>query len=220
MSGGDAVLVHGEVQDEIYNWCRRGRLYPELEKDGLLHRVGLPGNRRRPADVLICKRTAFLENLPGQRGQLPARRGTKVALDIGVINPLGQGHWDATLNAPCTAATNYAAKKRAHERTDALCAEAGIIFEPLVFEAHGGVDLRAYAILHRIAEAVATAERADPVVRKSELLQKIGLIFVRAQSRSVSRRQAPGEAPARRSLKRTLGELVGLSQPAEVAPDG
>ena len=46
-AGGDFVLVHSEVLDETYAWCKRARLRPHLEKSGLLHDVGLPDGRRR-----------------------------------------------------------------------------------------------------------------------------------------------------------------------------
>ena len=58
----------------------------------------------------------------------------------------------------------------------------------MVFEAQGGVESRAAAILHRIAEAVATAEGLDSAGCKRAMLEKLAIIVARAHARAVRRR--------------------------------
>ena len=101
MAGGDTTTLHNEVRDEVFSWCQRGLLSPQLEKGGLLSQLGLPGGQRRPVDVLVCHQTGFLAGLPG--GDAGLRRG-KVALDFAIINALGQGHYDETAQRPLQAA--------------------------------------------------------------------------------------------------------------------
>ncbi len=206
-AGGDSTLVHNEVRDETYAWCQRARLRPKLEKTGLLHDMELPDGRRRPADVLVCQHVGFLHGLPGAPAPPDASR---VALDFAVINALGQNHHEETLDAPLTAAQNYNQRKRRHLRTGEKCAAAGIAFEPVVIEAQGGVEPRAAAIFHRIAEGVAVAEGRDAGECKRTLLQRIALIIARANARSVRRRGSQSLAPtaANRGLKRALAETI------------
>ena len=187
MAGGDTTTLHNEVRDEVFSWCRRGLLNPKLEKGGLLSQVSLPGGQRRPADVLVCHRAGFLSGLPG--GDSATRRG-KVALDIAVINALGQGHGNDTLAKPLQAAIAYSATKAVHLNTRAQCEQAGLSFEPMVFEAQGGVEPRAAAILHKISEAVTAAESAEASRIKSEMLQRLAIIIARGSARAVLRRRA------------------------------
>ena len=56
------------------------------------------------------------------------------------------------------AAVTYSKRKCDHARTKERCAEAGRTFETIIFENQAGVEPRAAAILHRIAEAVAEVE--------------------------------------------------------------
>ena len=212
-AGGDNTCEHNELRDEVYAWCQRARFRPELEKSGLLHDLELPGGRRRPADVLVCHRPALLHGLPGG----PAAEGTtKVALDLAVINALGQGQHQLTFEGQLRAAIAYSKTKREHLRTHEKCAENGIAFEPLVFEAQGGVEPRAAAILHRIAESVATVEGRDTAACKREFLQCLAVIVARNSSRAIRRRaamrpRADGNRRAERGIKRALEESAADS---------
>lgn len=215
MAGGDHDLLHNEVRDEVFSWCQRAGLRPELEKSGLLHGISLPEGRRRPADVLVCRTTHLLQELPGE----PApQEASKVALDFAVVNALGQGHHRETLSAPLTAAIAYGKRKRGHERTQIRCAEAGIAFEPVVVEMQGGVEPRAAAILHRIAEAVAEAEGLDQGSCKRTMLEQLALIVSRRTSKMIRRRVAKASAYGYkgRPLKRVIAE-ISLEQDGEFA---
>jgi hypothetical protein len=101
MAGGDHAMLRNEVRDEVFTWCRRGGLRPELEKAGLLREIHLPEGQRRPADILVCRVADFVEDLPGG----PAAQGaSNVALDFAIINAPGQGHLEKTTGGPLKAA--------------------------------------------------------------------------------------------------------------------
>ena len=198
MAGGDHTTRHNDIRDEVFHWCSRARLHPHLEKTGLLHHLGTPDVRRRPADVLICRRSGFLHDLPG--GNALVRNG-QVALDFAVINALGQGHLDRTLEGPLHAAIAYSQRKSSYKDTRAACAAENIAFEPIVFEAQGGVEPRGAAILHRIAEAVATVEGKDVVKIKSQMLQRLAVILARGCASAIRRRD----------VSRNVSSLTGPS---------
>ena len=208
MAGGDTTTLHNEVRDEVLRWCRRGLLDPKLEKGGLLERVSLPGGQRRPEDVLVCYRSGFLAGLPG--GDTGVPHG-KVALGFAVINTMGQGHLDETLQRPLQAAVSYSAHKASHLNTRAQCEQACMSFEPTVFEAQGGVEPRAAAIAHRIAEAVAAAEATEACTVKSQMLQRLAVIIARGSASAALRRraqraQASQRSPALQELARPMLE--------------
>ena len=138
-----------------------------------------------------------------------------VALDFAVTNALGQGHWDETLKGPLEAAKAYSRRKNRHARTEAACAEAGIIFEPIVLETQGGVEPRAAAILHRIAALAAGAEGLEVERAKADLLQRLAIIIARAGARAIQRRTVPApQTTSARTLKRTFGEIANLEAPS------
>ncbi len=214
MAGGHHDLLHNELRDEVHDWCRRASFRPKLEKVGLLEELTLPDARRRPADVLICHSAGFLKDLPGEAAPSGVSR---VALDFAVVNALGQGHHGRTLAEPLKAAAAYSKRKCMHERTQDKCAAAGIAFEPVVFELQGGVEPRAAAILHRIAETVAAAEDLDVAACKHAMLERLALILARRSSNMVRSRASKANArPRGQGLKRALAEL---SLPSVLEPE-
>jgi hypothetical protein len=212
MSGGDTTTLHNEVRDEVFQWCRRALLDPRLEKSGLLSELSLPGSRRRPADVLVCHRTGLFKGLPG--GDSAVRSG-KVALDFAIVNALGQGHFDDTAQKPLRAAVCYSMRKSLHLNTKALCEQAGISFEPMVFETQGGVEPRAAAILHRIAGAVAKVEAAELSTIKSQMLQNLAIIIARGAANMVNRRRAHRSAAVGRDAAKQVLARAALVEPTE-----
>ena len=71
--GGDVVVRHNAVRDDIYAFAQRARVNPRLEKAGLLSEPGVFLELRRPADVLIDE---------ALQGSGPAGPVSRVALDI------------------------------------------------------------------------------------------------------------------------------------------
>lgn len=112
MAGGDVVLRHNAVRDILYWFFTRGRLAPQLEKVGLLENDAILVNLRRPADVLANVRAQSSDQ----------RRLDRTAIDVKVINGMGQGHFEQSLLCGRTAAETYRADQLEHLDTHSLCA--------------------------------------------------------------------------------------------------
>jgi hypothetical protein len=162
-AGGDCTLEHNEVRDAFFDFSRRARLQPEREAPALLRGVSTVDGKRRPADVLVCGAAAFPRTLPdGSQG----RRHPRVAFDFAVINALGRGHWQETSHEPGSAAENYATKKCRHQDTARKCGEAGIWFQPLLFDAQGGMTKQTGVVIHQLAQALANAENSSLIAAR------------------------------------------------------
>ena len=139
-----------------------------------------------------------------------------MALDFAVVNALGLYHHSETFERPLGAAIAYSKRKQMHLQTRERCAQAGLAFEPVVFDAQGGVEPRAAAILHKIAEAVAVTEGRDMGSCKHEMLQRLAVIIAWTNSRAVRRRIAPRISAERsahiRGSKRVLDEMAQLGR--------
>ena len=73
--------------------------------------------------------------------------------------------------------------------TASKCEAAGVRFQPMVFEAQGGMTAEAGAVTHAIAGAVASAEGADQQKIRVEIFEKISLLIMRANARRIGRRR-------------------------------
>ena len=103
----------------------------------------------------------------------------RIALDFAVVNALGRGLWRETVGEPGAASNGYAAKKRWYRNTAQQCKDAGIRFQPMVFEAQGGMTKETAAVLHVLSHAVSQAENADPCKCKNDLFQRVAWALVR-----------------------------------------
>ena len=183
MSGGDVTTRHNAVRNTIFRYSGRGLLHPELEKMGILDEPGVLVDLRRPADVLIDG---------VGNGVAAAGRGTeRIALDVKVINALGQGHITDTLDGPLQAAAKYRDWACDHLRTRPRCAERGVRYEPVVFTVQGGCEAHAEALLSQIADAVGRAEGQHPAIIKKEMLEAISMSIMRSAAKAVLRRRRP-----------------------------
>ena len=181
MAGGDHVALHNSLRDLVFDYCQRAQVRPVLEAPGLLN------GQRRPADVLVRSATGLVPRLPD--GAQP-HNPPPLALDIAVVNALGDTHWDATRQAAGAACLAYAQRKRAHNRTAGLCEAAGVRYLPLVWEAQGGSTPETRAFVHRLCGAVAVVEGLDPGVVKSRFSDQVAVLLARASGRAIRRRQA------------------------------
>ena len=142
---------------------------------------------------------------------------TRVALNFAVINALGPSHWNETFQKSGSAAEAYANTKRRHLDTAAKCEAAGVRFQPMVFEAQGGMTSEAGAVLHAIAGAVAAAEAGDQVRIREEIFERISLLIMRSNARRIGRRRGNGEAAENMSVAaaaRAISEAQLLEDPA------
>ena len=181
MAGGDHVALHNSLRDLVFDYCQRAQVRPVLEAPGLLN------GQRRPADVLVRSATGLVPRLPD--GAQP-HNPPPLALDIAVVNALGDTHWDATRQAAGAACLAYAQRKRAHNRTAGLCEAAGVRYLPLVWEVQGGSTPETRAFVHRLCGAVAVVEGLDPGVVKSRFSEQVAVLLARASGRAIRRRQA------------------------------
>ena len=149
-AGGDILHRHNEIRDLIHSFCIRARLNPELEKAGLLEDENVMVDLRRPADVLVDN--------PSNRGR-NSRVWSKTALDVKVINGLGQSHLEASRGDGLAAAEIYRQEQIEHLRTGELCAAQDISYQPLVFTARGGCERHAEALISQIAKSIAQSAR-------------------------------------------------------------
>ena len=204
------LLRHNAVRDIVFEFARRGQLQPVLEKAGNLDEPGVLVSLRRPADVLVDSLSSGARQ---QQQQRPQEAPNQVALDIKVINALGQGHYEKTLNGPHAAAVAYRQHQQQHQNTGAQCAAVGICYEPLVFTAQGACEPHAEAILNQIVQAVADTEAAPKAHVKSELMEKISLSIARSVARAVARRAPPKPLGPPGSVFRILAECGGALEP-------
>lgn len=150
MAGGDAVALHNGLRDLLLDYCTRAQLRPQAEAPGILD------GHRRPADILIRRGAGLLPRLPdGSRPLLEP-----LALDVAVINALGESHWDETLRGSHEAVSTYAQHKRLHLQTESTCRQAGVTYYPLVWDIHGGSTPETRAWLHPCAGRALRRRRA------------------------------------------------------------
>ena len=185
MAGGDTVVEHNTVRDIVYDYCRRGCLRPDSEAPELLRNISAPDGRRRPADVLVCSSSCIARTLPD--GAHVA--GRKVALDFAVINSLGRTHWSATMQKSGSAEEAYAIRKCRHQQTEAKCRQANLEFQPIVMSSQGSMTPAMGAVLHGIADAVATIEGCDAAVIRKDIFERLAIAIARANARAITRRR-------------------------------
>ena len=131
---------------------------PVLEAGGILGTLGLPadsapgsrvnGNRERPADVLLCRAQDIQTGAAGQGNG-------RVALDVGVVCPQAAGHIGVAASEELGAAEAYVRTKCSREDTERRCREAGVVFQPMIFESLGGVSSEAERVIKSINRVVA-----------------------------------------------------------------
>ena len=153
---GERIARHNLLRDHLHSMAASACLNPVKEGRHLL-----PGEQRRPADVLI----------PCWEG------GKDAAIDVTVVNPLQQEFVEAA------AATAGYALQQAYNRKMAgaaeACASQGLAFLPMAVESFGGWEERAVKQVRKLASALARqsgqeeweAER-HAFTRLSILLQK------------------------------------------------
>ena len=133
MAGGDKTVNHNKVRDDVYIHAKRAHTAPRLEACGVSRLLGLQveeNTQERPADVLLAR----AQDITTGTGAITSR----VALDIGIICPQAFGHLGASSAEPCGAAEEYARTKCARGDIARRCAEAGVVFQPMIFESLGG----------------------------------------------------------------------------------
>ena len=155
-TGGERIARHNALRDALHDTAAATGLAPQKEGRALL-----PGNDRRPADIL----------LPNWAG------GRDAALDVTVVHPL-QDAIRARAAAEPGYALIYAYNNKMRVTAD-LCDQQGIAFIPVVAESMGGWHKVAVEQLRKLGSALARhsgQEEGETInhlfTRASVLLQK------------------------------------------------
>ena len=150
----------------------------------------IDGLNRWPQSIRLPQIDGLIDGLEsGNQG--PER----IALDVKIINALGQGHFRDTTDGPLVAASKYRDTACARNDVRARCAARGIRYEPVVFTTQGGCEKTSEALLSRITDAIARSEGRDAARVKADLLEMISMSIARSVARAVIRRR-PKHRPA------------------------
>ena len=69
----------------------------------------------------------------------------------------------------------YFVRKRHLHSTEQLCLQVGIQYQPIVLESHAGYPRAAASLVHRLAEAVASAEGTDSSVVRQRMFEQLAV---------------------------------------------
>ena len=154
--GGESISRHNAMRDAIFDTAASAGLAPLKEERALL-----PGNNRRPADIL-------LRHWCG---------GKDAALDVTITHPLkSDTRAGAALTPGHAASVTFENKMRGAAE---LCRAEGLAFVPIVAESLGGFHPVAIEQLKRIASALArhTAQEESEAIH--HLLSRCSLLLSR-----------------------------------------
>ena len=79
----------------------------------------------------------------------------RLALDIGIVCPQAAGHLGVAAREVLGAAEDYVRPKCGRGEIERRCREAGVVFQPIIFESFGGVSVEAERVLKCLNKAVA-----------------------------------------------------------------
>ena len=171
MSGGDCVGRHNTVRNTFFKEAVKARFRPVLEKPGILP-------DQRPADIFL--------HVGPSAAQSGRRHFDQVAWDFAVISPYTPARLRDATDAADMA--TYAEQKRQKLGTASRCEGLGVAFEPIVFEATGGVELGGKKVLEGLFKAVAANTDSTPQEVTERVMGRISIDLQRAWHRSLSRR--------------------------------
>jgi hypothetical protein len=181
MAGGDAVARHNETRDNVHRQAKLAGTRPELEKAKLLAGLGTQRDLgRRPADTL-------LHNAGGIR-TARGRHMPRVALDIGVVNPQAPAHMQGASRATLGACTDYTQQKREKDNADQLCVQAGVDYQPIVWETFGGVAKEGEETLMSLNRMVAVNTNTPISEVAQRFWQRVSVDMQRANHRAFAKR--------------------------------
>ena len=160
-SGGERISRHNALRDAIFDTAVVAGLGPV--KEG---RFLLPGNDRRPADVLV-------PNWTGGQGCGHGRIShpltpLKVTTMPGAVNTAGF-------------ALDHAHKGKL-DRAEEACVRQGLVFLPLVAEAFGGWHPSAQREVKKLGSALARHTGQDEAEAVSHLWGRLGILLQRGNA--------------------------------------
>ena len=119
-------------------------------------------------------------------------RGGSEAFDFAVTSGLQSGNLAHIIDTPETIFSEYEAKKREYQGTEAACTSVGVKFTPLVLEAHGGgMSLSMRKFIDWLASGTAAASGSNRSSEALRIAQRISATLHRESARAILRRLAP-----------------------------
>jgi hypothetical protein len=158
-SAGERVSRHNALRDALYNTAVAASLGPSREG-----RFLLPGDDRRPADVLGPHWTGGLDT----------------AWDVTVIHPLQAATVAGAAASPGHALEVAVQRKNRGALVD--CQRQGIKFIPLAMESLGGWHELAVGEIRKLAAALARQSGQEEKEARSHLFQKLSILLVRGNA--------------------------------------
>ena len=181
---GDRTIRHNAIRDSAFRFAKAAGLNPVREKPGLLpprpdqESIQEPrhANGRRPADIWLPR---FWD-------------GGAVALDFGVTSGLRVGELHTSALDCSRVTADYENFKRSHLSTADECEQRGLLFAPMIVEAHGGSwGLTARDVWKSICKAYADQNGCSQSFACSELAQRLSTTLERENARAILRRLTP-----------------------------
>ena len=185
--GGDRTKRHNLLRNCCARLAAGAQMQPEIEKVGLLERrpdeERLEGessqDARRPADIFL------------PRWHL----GGSAALDFAVTSGLRGDCLADSARDGSSVLKSYEDRKRGFLDTAEKCRQAGILFVPMIIEAHSGAwGASAKKVLRELGRCTAMANGSDSRVEADRGLQALAVSLQRENARAVLRRTCPGFA--------------------------
>ena len=200
--GGDRTKRHNMIRNVGVRLATSAGWRPEPEKSDLLRADSTAGvnistrgdearpEARRPADIFV------------PRWDL----GGSAALDFAVTSGLRTDVLEQTANqGGLSCLTAYEEFKRSYQNTDQMCANNGITFVPMVFEAHsGGWGPAATKVWLRLSRAISLISGESTAVEVLRAKQIMGLTLQRETVRAILRRFPPKNISQDREAARSL----------------
>jgi hypothetical protein len=162
---GERIARHNHLRDTLYKTAVSAALGPTREG-----RFLLPGNDRRPADLLIPHWTG----------------GRDSALDVTVTHPLRPTVLAGAAAEPGFAAEAAYKRKMADSAED--CRREGIVFLPMAAESLGGWHPVAVQQGEKLASALARHTGEDERVASRQLWQRLGVTLQKGNTALVLNR--------------------------------
>ena len=166
--GGDVQRRHHALSRVIHTHATYAGLGASLERGAGF----VPGNLRRPADVLV----------PGWTPD-----GKAGALDVTVISPQCIGNIVRLAGETAGFAAEHAAAKK-HRKQDADCATKGWVCIPLAVETFGAWCVEGEKAVVKLAQHVAARTGVAKSVAVGALLSHLSIALQRANAGAIQRR--------------------------------
>ncbi len=186
--GGDRTKRHNLLRNLAHNQCLGAGFSSELERPGLLRPRPLVGGveedgtrfdgphndaGRRPADVYVPR----------------WRRGAPACLDFAVTSGLRTERLRATADDAASVTSHYEGWKCGYLGTQSHCQAEGMVFIPMIIEAHGGGwGTEAAKVWSELAKTHALASGELRATVATRLLQSLAITLHRENARAILRR--------------------------------